>query len=56
MVSGRDDESVKLPELEVELCGEAGVEADGTDVLSGFEVVRTVKHQILIQRNLAIEN
>ena len=38
VVSGKDDEGVKLPELEVKLCVVAGVEADGTDVGKGREV------------------
>ena len=38
VVSGKDDEDVKLPELEMKLCVVAGVEADGTDVGKGGRV------------------
>ena len=43
VVSGKGDEGVKLPELEVKLCVVAGVEADGTDV--GSPVVGSVNNE-----------
>ena len=49
VVSGKDDEGVKLPELEMKLCVVAGVEADGTDV--GFEVVGAVNNENTLKQS-----
>ena len=57
VVSGKDDEGVKLPELEIKLCVVVGVEADGTDVGKGrrvrfgFEVVGAVNNENTLKQS-----